>query len=360
MRVQHLTSVDGEFVHDLAPEVVGQIAATVRLDDDVRRDDVALLARASTYRHATFGLRVGGAAIGVRPRLVDGRSETVDRLRAEVAPLLTDGAVQLLADFGMEGVDPSEWQPGARDGRQVVGPDGARVHDRALGRGVASAAAAWLGSLDGRSVAIEGFGVAGAGVARAFVARGARVVAVSTHFGAVADGAGLDVDALVGARHRHGPAFVRTLGLVVHRPEELHELPVDVLVPGAGTGMYDAAMARRVDAAVIAPVAAVPYTADGLDELRTAGVAALPDFVTNAGDVLARNAPPGLPADEVIARAERLIGEQIEAARLSKIDPFDYAALVADTFLTTWIPEPHRPDGPALASDTASVPPTPR
>ena len=132
---------------------------------------------------------------------------------------------------------------------------------------------------------------------------------------------------------------------------ELHGLPVDVLVPGARVGIYDAAVAADVQAKVISPAANVPYTAAGLDVLRRNHVVALPDFVCNGGAVLAYQAPRGLNAVEVLGRVDRLISERIEAAKLTKMDPIRHATVMADTFLTTWIPAEHRPAGPAVAPE---------
>jgi glutamate dehydrogenase (NAD(P)+) len=229
---------------------------------------------------------------------------------------------------------------------QVI--DGVGFEELVTGRGVVAAAEAWLGSLEGRTVAVEGFGKVGHGVAREVVRRGGRVVAVSTLRGAVAHAGGFDIDELVQARAEHGERFVHHLGLEVHLPRELHELRVDVLVPGARVGVLDADLASRVQATVVAPAANVPYTAGGLDVLRANGVVALPDFVCNGGAVLAYRSH-ALTAAEVLQRVDREIGERIDAARLARMDPIRHAALLADTFLATWVPAEHRPDGPAVA-----------
>ena len=77
--------------------------------------------------------------------------------------------------------------------RAVVG--GVPFEDVLTGYGVAVAAEAALSAgrasgWDGRSVAIEGFGKVGGGVAREVTRRGGRVVAVSTIAGCVADSIG--------------------------------------------------------------------------------------------------------------------------------------------------------------------------
>ena len=348
MQVHHLRSVDGEIVFDMDPEVVSPTAGGTRMVEDVTVDELALLARAMTYKLAVFEGRIGGAKAGIRPRLLDSRAQTLERYCDEVRPLVHAGTFLTGADLGTTTADFVSLEDGTPSVFDEV-IDGVGFEELVTGRGVVAAAEAWLGTLEGRTVALEGFGKVGHGVAREVVRRGGRLVAVSTLRGAVARAAGFDVAELVQARAEHGESFVHHLGLDVHLPRELHELRVDVLVPGARVGVYDAQLAERVQAQVIAPAANVPYTVGGLHALRAKRIAALPDFVCNGGAVLAYQSPRALTAGEVLAKVDREIGERIEAARLAKMDPIRYAAMLAETFLSTWIPADQRPDGPAVA-----------
>lgn len=351
MIVHHLASVDGEIVFDIDPDVAGTAAGGTRVVDDVTVEEAALVARTMTYKFAVFEQRLGGASAGIRPRLLDSRAETMERYCDEIRPLVEQGRFLTGADLG---TTAAEFTPllsaGAGQRQRVTHSEVGDVpfEELVTGRGVVAAAAAWLGDLEDRTFAIEGFGSVGGGVARDVVRRGGRVVAVSTTAGAVADGAGLDVDGLFEARAEHGDAFVTHLDLEVHRPAELHGLAVDVLVPGARPGVYTAEVAAGVQASAISPAADVPYTVAGLDVLRRNRVAALPAFVCGSGAVLADQAPRGLPPAEVLGRVDRLIAERIEAARLARMDPIRHAAILADTFLATWLPPDHRPDGPAV------------
>src|SRR4029079_4894845 len=87
--------------------------------------------------------------------------------------------------------------------------------------------------LEGATVAIEGFGKVGAGTARACARAGARVVAISTVHGLLFDPAGLDVEQLLELRGRVGDRLVENAVREARPREELFELEVDVLVPGA-------------------------------------------------------------------------------------------------------------------------------
>lgn len=321
-----LETIDGEIVFDIDSTVSGVAEAVMFCDDDVSADDSRLRARAMSYLLAAFEIRAGGAAVGIRPRLLDGRAETVARFSEEVSALVDSGT--LIVD-------------------RV--PDADALDRRALGTGVVAAASGWLGGLAGRSVAIEDVGSVGIEVAVAADAAGASVLGVSTTAGAIAVGAGFDIDDLVAASAEHGDAFVRHLGPDVHPPGDLHRLAVDVLVPGPAVGIYTAEVAARVQADVVAPAGLVPYTAAGLEALRSGGTVPLPDFVTSAGAAIARHAPKGLPDGEILRRVERLVADRVTSARMARLDPFDHAALLADTFFSTWIPAEHRPDGPALA-----------
>jgi glutamate dehydrogenase (NAD(P)+) len=348
VHVHHLRSVDGEIVFDLDPEVVSPAAGGTRMADDVTVDELALLARATTYALATYEIRMGGAAAGIRPRLLDTRGQTIERYVDEVRPMIERGRFLAGPELGTSTADLA----GVRGGRPPIFDhvvDGLAFEELLTGRGVVAAAEAWVGSLEGRTVAVEGFGTVGHAVVHEVIRRGGRVVAVSTLRGAVARAGGFDVGELVAARAEHGESFVHHLGLEVHLPRELHELRVDVLVPGARTGVLDADLARRVQAKVVVPAAGAPYTADGLEALRRSGVAALPDFVCNGGALLAQRASPALTPEEVLRSVDREVGERIRAAKLSKVDPLRHATVLADTFLSTWVPAELRPDAPALA-----------
>lgn len=319
MHLHHLTSVDGEIVFDLDPDVVAGAVGRIYLREGLTSDDAALLARAATYRAALFEERVAGAAVTIRPRLIDSEDDTLGRLHEEITPLEQSGRFTAAA----EPADPA--------------------------RGIVAAVESWFGGLDGRSVAVHGFDTGGRGVAGEIVRRGGRLVGVSNISGAVADSAGLDLDRLLAAEETHGPLFVTHLGLELHLPDELLELAVDAVVLTGGVGSIDADRARRVRAGVVVPTSDAAYTTAGLDDLRRRKIVPLPDVVTTAGPMLEARAPLGLSPTEKQARADRLIAERVTGARNSKVDPIDYATTLADTFLATWVPTAERPTEPAIA-----------
>ena len=81
MRVQRLETVDGFIVFDL--DDAGISAGGTRLAPDVTEDEVALLARAMTYKFAVLGQRMGGAKAGVRATVAD-RDDAMARYCDEI------------------------------------------------------------------------------------------------------------------------------------------------------------------------------------------------------------------------------------------------------------------------------------
>jgi glutamate dehydrogenase/leucine dehydrogenase len=233
--------------------------------------------------------------------------------------------------------------------RAVV--DGVPFEDVLTGFGVAVAAETALaagpgGGLAGRSVAIEGFGKVGGGVAREVVRRGGRVVAVSTVVGCVADPAGLDVERLLALRRVHGDGCVARYGLSAGSPAQLFTaVEADVIVPGARPGAIDERTAASLPPSVrvLAPAANVPYTTRGADVVRRRGIMALPDFVCNAGAVIGYRSAREATPEHVLADDEARIGQLIRQALRHPGGPLTGACEQAAGFLRTWWGDPPGP-----------------
>ena len=225
MEVVELGSVPGFVVFDLPGAPVS--AGGTRLAADVSSAEVALLARAMTYKFAALGQRVGGAKAGVRGDPADraGKALLMTRFCAEVRPMVEAGRFLTGPDMGTSEVDFAPLRAGrtAPTAMNSVA-DGVPFEDVVTGYGVTAAAEAALDSgrgWDGRTAAIEGFGKVGGGVAREVTRRGGRVIAVSTVAGCIADPAGLDVGRLLALRHEHGDECVLRYGGPVVPPAGL-------------------------------------------------------------------------------------------------------------------------------------------
>ena len=350
--VIELSSVPGFVVFDLpgAPESAGG----TRLAPDVSVAEVALLARAMTYKFAVLGTRMGGAKIGVRGDPADrtAKAALMARFCTEIAPLADAGRLLTGPDMGTAEEDfaPLRERRASPTAISAV-VDGVPFEDLLTGYGVTVAAEAalsdrWGGGWDGRSVAIEGFGKVGGGVAREVARRGGRVAAVSTVAGCLADPAGLDIEGLLALRGAHGDACVLHYGRTAGPPGELFTaVDVDVVVPGTRPGVISGRTARALPPGVrvVAPAANVPYTKPGADVLRQRGIVALPDFVCNAGAVIGyRSAADSTPA-EVLASVEATVAGLIIEALHHPSGPLAGACERADRFLRGWWGEPPGP-----------------
>jgi glutamate dehydrogenase (NAD(P)+) len=319
-----------------------------------------------TYKFAVLGARMGGAKAGLRGDPADrpGRAALMARFVAEIAPLAAAGRLLTGPDMGTAEEDfaPLRANQAAPAAISAV-VDGVAFEDLLTGFGVAAAAEAalaarWGGGWDGRSVAIEGFGKVGGGVAREVTRRGGRVAAVSTVDGCLADPAGLDVGRLLALRRAHGDACVLRYGRPAGPPSTLFtEVDADVVVPGTRPGMISGRTADRLPPGVrvVAPAANVPYTARGADVLRRRGIVALPDFVCNAGGVIGYRSAEGATPEEVLASVNVTITGLIREALGHPDGPFAGACERAGAFLRGWWGEP---PGPPLAPEPAVDPDT--
>jgi glutamate dehydrogenase/leucine dehydrogenase len=348
MRVQRLQTVDAMIAFDFeCPTSAGG----TRLAPDVTEEEVRLLARAMTYKFASLEVQVGGAKAAIRAR-PESRAEAVRSYCDEIRPLVEQGTFLTATDLGTFPEDFASLPSSDAADLMHEPVDGMPFDAFITGLGVVVAAETALGgpgSLEGRTLALEGFGKIGGATARALEARGGRLVAVSTVHGCARDPRGFTADGLLELRERHGDRLVEHLGVPVRPAAAVFEAEADVLVPGARTGVLDEATAGRVRASVVAPAANVPYAAAGLAALRSQGVLALADFVCNAGATVGYLSPDGLGQAGVLERVEARVRQLTETALRHPEGPYAGACAFADAHLRTWLNPEQLPDGPPLA-----------
>jgi glutamate dehydrogenase (NAD(P)+) len=328
-------SVDAFVVidHELFPMAAGG----TRMLPDVDRPEVGRLARAMTWKFAVCGMPLAGAKAGIRFAGGD-RAGVLAAYRRALEPyrdaFLTGPDMGTEpADFLDEGDAVPLW---ARS------HEGLGMDDLATGQGVKAAAGAALArlgrGLDGAAVAIEGFGKVGAGTARACARAGARIVGVSTVHGLLADQDGLDVDELFALRARHGDRFVERGARPVGAREALFALECDVLVPGARPDSITRDVAERIQCAVVAPAANVPYGAGAIDVLHGRGIVAVPDFVSNSGGVhLYVSVDPGDEPETALGKIEAVVRDAVvrvlERSEALGVTPLEAALRQAREYL---------------------------
>jgi len=278
--------------------LVGGAGGGTRMLPDITTEEIFWLARAMTHKFAILDIPIGGAKSGVwADPSIRGtpRKAILKAFGNAIRPLLTAGVV-VAADIGTDAKDVATIYEGADVPSRFTGlslqeKDGEPLEDHATGYGVvvaAKAACEFAGmDLKGATVAIEGFGKVGGGVARYMAEAGAKVVAISTIRGTTYNVDGLDIGKLLGDRKKSGDRAVEVYENAQHMDREaVYYLPVDILVPGARPYVIDENNARRIQAKVISSIANVPITDEGEEILFKQGIYSVPDFISNSGGVV--------------------------------------------------------------------------
>jgi glutamate dehydrogenase (NAD(P)+) len=268
-----------------------------RMSPSVTVAEIARLARVMTWKWAAVDLFHGGAKAGIR---FDPASPDKERvLRAYVRRLADQIPSSYVAglDMGMTENDAAIIQDELGDRGAAVGvPEqlGGVPYDElgVTGYGVAESVDAALRragrSVKGARVAFQGFGAVGVAAARRLDEMGATVVALSTSRGGVHDPGGLDVAHWLALRAERGDDCVLGVapGERLAAGEEL-VLDCDVLIPAAIQDVIDAAVAARIRASLVVEGANLPTSPEARTVLARRGVTVVPDFIANAGGVVA-------------------------------------------------------------------------
>lgn len=289
------TGMRGVLVIDNTARGIGK--GGTRMHPAVTVEEIARLARVMTWKWASVDLFLGGAKAGIAADPHGADKEVI--LRSFVRALRNEIPREYVVglDMGLTERDAAIVQDELGDRAAAVGTPhelgGVPYDDLGItGYGVAEAAdaaAEFAGApLAGARVAVQGLGAVGGAAARRFVELGAVVVAVSTARGALHDPDGLDVAKLLELRSAVGDDVVSEYpgGRRLAAGEEL-TVPVDVLVPAAVQDVLDAPTALRVQARIVVEGANLPTSAEAQQVLARRGVVVVPDFVANAGGVVA-------------------------------------------------------------------------
>jgi glutamate dehydrogenase (NAD(P)+) len=139
-------------------------------------------------------------------------------------------------------------------------------------------------NLEGATVAIQGYGAAGAGIARILGKKGTKVIAVSDSWGGIYNERGLDPVKLFEHKNRTGKVSGYEGGETITN-SELLELKCDVLVPAAFENQITEKNAERIKAKVIVEAANGPTTPGADEILNRKKIFVIPDILANAGGV---------------------------------------------------------------------------
>lgn len=274
----------------------GPFKGGVRFHPTVHLDEVRALAAWMTMKTAVVGIPMGGGKGGVA---VDPKALSVRELEA-----LTRAWTQAMKEYIGPEVDvpAPDVNTSSREmdwiadefGHPAVVTGKSLLAGGSLGRDTATAMGAWfvfealrpslLLDPEMMTVAIQGFGNAGAHFAEIAHRHGLKVVAVSDSRLALYNPEGLNIPEL--AVHKKALGTLSGFaGAKEMTNEELLGLQCGVLVPAALENQITEENVGRVRAKVVLELANGPTTPEADDALFAKGVTVLPDVLVNAGGV---------------------------------------------------------------------------
>lgn len=258
--------------------------------------EVARLARTMTWKWAAVDLFHGGAKAGILGDPTGPGKERVLRSFARALANEVPHEYVFGLDMGLAEQDAAIFLDELRDRGVATGLPatlGGTPYDQLgiTGFGVAEAAGA-AGErrgveLRGARVAIQGFGAVGVAAAARLQEMGAVVVAVSNAIGSVCDDDGLDVAALTKLRDEAGDDGIRDYGRPLLDRDEALRVSCDLLVPAAGQDVVDVDVAQSTTARLVVEGANMPTTPKAREIMHGRGIAIVPDFIANAGGIIA-------------------------------------------------------------------------
>jgi glutamate dehydrogenase (NAD(P)+) len=281
----------------------GPCKGGIRFHPDVHLNEVRALAMWMTWKCAIANIPYGGGKGGVRvdyKKLSQTELENLSRAYASaIGPIIGPDLDIPAPDVGTTSQvmawimdtfsrEHGAWNPAVVTGKPV-NVCGTLGREAATGRGiqfVVEEAARYRGlSLEGATVAVQGFGNAGQWSARLLANQGCRVVAVSDTSGGIYNGRGLDVEAAIA--HKLVANKVATFkGGDQISNNDLLTLDVDILVPAAFENQITAANAADVKAPIIAEAANGPTTPEADSILAEKGAFIVPDILASGGGVV--------------------------------------------------------------------------
>jgi glutamate dehydrogenase (NADP+) len=289
----------------------GPTKGGVRYHPNVSLDEVTSLAFWMTFKCAVLNLPFGGAKGGITVN-----PKALSPLELE---RLTRGYIEAIADF--IGPDVDIPAPDVYTNQMIMGwmMDQYSIIRRQLSPGVVTGKPITLGGSLGRdtatatgaffvietlmpkfsqspaqtTVAVQGFGNAGAVVAELLSKAGYKVVAVSDSQGGIYSKTGLDIPSV--RQFKEANKSVKAVycegsvcNIVEHdilTNEELLTLDVDILIPAALENQITHKNANDIKAKYIVEVANGPITSEADQILEERGIYVFPDILVNAGGV---------------------------------------------------------------------------
>jgi glutamate dehydrogenase (NAD(P)+) len=288
----------------------------IRYSEFVTQDEIMALAALMTYKCAIvdvpFGGSKGGVSFNPKNYSRDDLQHITRRYTAELvrknfigpginvpAPDLGTGEQEMawIADT-YDALTPAQIDSLACVTGKPVTQGGIRGRKEATGRGVQYGIREAFkhkedlekhgikGGLEGKRVAVQGFGNVGYHVAK-FLSEedGCRVIAIGDVNGGVFSPEGLDIERLAEHRAKNGSLVGFPGAAPLSGPRDVLEVECDILIPAALENQIALDNVDRIKTRMVAEAANGPTTPGADENLNRRGIMVIPDIYLNAGGV---------------------------------------------------------------------------
>ncbi|MHA1106440.1 MAG: Glu/Leu/Phe/Val dehydrogenase dimerization domain-containing protein [Promethearchaeota archaeon] len=348
-------SVDLKGVLVIDNSVYGIPAGGIRLAPDITVDEMVRLSRAMSLKFCTYRLKVGGAKAGIcgDPSDIEKKGILLTAFADQIAPFIKSDVYYPGPDMGTNDNDLLKMFKVMGVPNLAPKPIGLKklgvpVEELFTGYGVVNCLETIYDNLEKLTkikrntsskpkVILEGFGKVGTAIAIALKDLNFTLTGVSTLNGAIFDEDGLNIESILRLKLQHGDDLVNqyeSKNLQKISKEKLFKLSseyqTDFIIPGARPDVINKKNIDKIDAIAIVPAANIPYEKGTTEILRERGIIAFPDFVANAGEVLAILVNKvAKNADEIFEFVKTKITEKtfevIQGAAQSNISPYNFA-----------------------------------
>jgi len=313
--------------------ILGPYKGGIRYHQDVTLDECKGLAAAMTWKSALHDIPFGGGKGGIKFDPLKHSRDELERITRRFTHALA-GSIGPEYDIPAPDMGTNaqtmNWLmdtymniAGALDKnamrRVVTGKSvacgGSLGREAATGQGVVHCLVEWAKDhrfdLQGKTVAIQGFGNVGSWTAKILSQLGVSLVATGDYKGYIANPEGLNPHKLSEHVKKTGSVFDYKHGTPISR-DDFFGIECDIFVPAALEHEIAAKEARALKAKVVAEGANGPTLPDGDAVLRERGIDVLPDILANAGGVtvsyyewLQNKRSERWEEEEVLGRLER-------------------------------------------------------
>jgi glutamate dehydrogenase (NAD(P)+) len=270
----------------------GPAIGGTRMAPDVSAEECFRLARAMTFKNAAAGLPHGGAksVIFGDPTMPQAEKERLVRAFAAGIRTLEDyipgpdmGTNEAAMAWVKDEIGRSVGLP-----RELGGIPLDEIGATGFGLAVAAEVAQEFAGvrLEGARVVVQGYGAVGRHAARFLAEKGARLVGASDSKGTIADPDGLDIERLAVLK-AEGKSVVDLRAAKRMQADDVVGIDCDIWIPAARPDVLRDDNVEALRARLVLQGANIPATSGAERRMHERGILSVPDFIANAGGVIA-------------------------------------------------------------------------